>query len=246
MRLGVITDIHGNREALDAVLDHMARRNVEALACLGDIVGYGADPAYCVDQMRDLASHGAIILRGNHDHAIGTPSERMNPTATTAIDWTRNQLDASQKAFLAALPYTARIGPVLFVHANAWAPEDWGYILSAREAERSILRTDAGITLCGHTHVPALYHCGHMKPAVAFTPVAGVETPLTASTRWLAVIGSVGQPRDGRSAAAAAILDLDQRSITFERIAYDIDEAARKIRAAGLPASLAERLFKGG
>lgn len=245
MRLAIISDIHANREALDAVLAVMGRRGTDQLVCLGDIVGYGADPGYCVDKLAELSAAGAIVIRGNHDHAIGTPSERMNAGATQAIDWTREQLTDVQKSFLAALPYTADIKDVLFVHANAWAPEDWGYVVSTREAERSMDRTTARITLCGHTHVPALYHCAPMKPAVHFQPVTGVETPLTASMRWLAVIGSVGQPRDGQTAAAAAILDLDQRRLTFERVAYDAERAARKILAAGLPEGLAVRLMKG-
>lgn len=245
MRLGIISDIHANREALDAVLAHLERRGIDRLVCLGDIVGYGADPGYCVDRLTERAATGAILIRGNHDHAIGTPSERMNPVATAAIDWTRDQLSPAQKTFLAALPYTAVIDEALFVHANAWAPEDWGYVVSPREAERSMDRTDARITLCGHTHVPALYHCAPMKPAVHFQPVTGVETPLTSVMRWLAVIGAVGQPRDGQASAAAAILDLDQRRLTFERVAYDTERAAQKILAAGLPEGLAARLLKG-
>ena len=147
------------------------------------------------------AERGAIVVKGNHDAAIGELAETMNPTATQAIAWTRGQLDPAQKAFLAGLPLTVPEGDVLWVHANGWNPGDWGYVRSEIEAERSLRATRAQITLCGHTHVPALYHMSPMRPPVAFSPPPGKPVPLSRSRRWLAVLGAVGQPRDGNPAA---------------------------------------------
>ena len=245
MRIAIISDIHANREALEAVLSGIDESGADKLVCLGDIVGYGADTAWCVDEIAGRASRGALVVKGNHDDAIAVRAPTMNAVAAAAIEWTRGRLDTMQTRYLADLPLTERVGPALFVHANAWAPQDWGYVTNAREAERSMDRTEATLTFCGHTHVPALYHGPAGRPAVHHSPATDVVTPLSPSMRWLAVSGSVGQPRDGRSAAAFAILDLDQRRLTFRRVAYDVEKAARKIRAARLPESLAERLFLG-
>jgi diadenosine tetraphosphatase ApaH/serine/threonine PP2A family protein phosphatase len=130
-------------------------------------------------------------------------------------------------------------------HANAWAPSDFDYTRNTMEAERNLRACDAHLVLCGHTHVAALYHVAPMRPAAHFRPVPGVAVPLSSRMRWVGVIGAVGQPRDGGSAAACAVYDVDQRQLTFLRVAYDAEAAARKVLAAGLPPVLAERLAKG-
>jgi diadenosine tetraphosphatase ApaH/serine/threonine PP2A family protein phosphatase len=184
-------------------------------------------------------------VKGNHDAAISELAETMNPAATQAIEWTRRQLDPAQTAFLAGLPLTAVEGDVLYVHANAWTPGDWGYVRSEIEAERSLRATRAQITFCGHTHVPALYHMSAMRPPVAFSPPAGKAVPLSASRRWLAVLGAVGQPRDGNPAACYAMFNPSPPELAVIRVPYDAEAAAAKIRAAGLPESLAARLVMG-
>ncbi len=245
MPVAVLSDIHANREALTACLADARRRGADRFVFLGDLVGYGADPAFAVDTVMREVERGALAVKGNHDAAIGEPSEAMNPTATQAIEWTRRQLDPAQKAFLAGLPLTAVEGDVLYVHANAWTPGDWGYVRSEIEAERSLRATRAQITFCGHTHVPALYHMSPMRPPVAFLPPANKAVPLSRSRRWLAVLGAVGQPRDGNPAACYAMFNSSPPELAVIRVPYDAEAAAAKIRAAGLPESLAARLVLG-
>ena len=179
------------------------------------------------------------MVKGNHDAAIGEPSEAMNPTATQAIEWTRRQLDPAQKAFLAGLPLTAAEGDVLYVHANAWTPGDWGYVRSEIEAERSLRATRAQITFCGHTHVPALYHMSPMRPPVAFLPPANKAVPLSRSRRWLAVLGAVGQPRDGNPAACYALFDSSPPELASSASPMTPRRQPRRSGRPGLPESLA-------
>lgn len=245
MLIALMSDIHGNREALDACLDHARRMRVERFVFLGDYVGYGADPGYVVDTVGRLVEDGAVALRGNHDEAISEPSAGMNPFARAAIEWTRGQLDESQRAFLRERPYTVKEGERLFVHANAYAPDMWGYITEAVSAERSIRSTPARVTFCGHVHVPALFFMAAGRGAAHFTPIAGAGIPLIQHRRWLAVIGAVGQPRDGEPAACYALLHHERSMLTYVRVPYDIDAAAKKILDAGLPERLAIRLYRG-
>ncbi|KAA2242156.1 metallophosphoesterase family protein [Salinarimonas soli] len=245
MRIAVLSDIHANREALDACLDHAGRAGAERFAHLGDYVGYGADPGPVLDVVRDHVARGAVALRGNHDEAAAGGEVSMNGMARAAIAWTRARLDDGQRGFLAALPYAAEEAGTLLVHANGWAPSDWGYVTCCVEAERSLARTAARVTLCGHLHVPGLYHQAPGRPAAAFVPVPGEPVPLMASRRWLAVIPAVGQPRDGDPRAGYALLDTERGTLTVHRVAYDVEAAAAKIVAAGLPRRLAERLAQG-
>lgn len=248
MRVALFADIHANREAFSACLADAARRGHDRVAVLGDIVGYGADPAWAIDTVQSLVTAGAIAVRGNHDAAVAGDGDRMSADAAQAVAWTRAKLDAPRRAFLAGLPLTHVEDAVLFVHANGWAPSDWGYVRTTVEAERSMRAIPQRITLCGHTHVPALFHMSPLRPAGRFEPVPGRPVPMAASHRWLGVIGSVGQPRDGVPAACYAMLDLSpgpSPSLTIHRVPYAAEDAARKIRAAGLPASLADRLLHG-
>ncbi len=245
MRLGILSDIHANKAAFLACMARLEREGFDQLAILGDIVGYGPDPGFAVDLTMELAARGAIVVRGNHDQAIGDLRETMSANAKTAIEWTRRQLDATQAGFLAALPFTAKLVDVLLTHANAWAPADFGYMRTTRDAERNLQCTDAHLTLCGHTHVPALFYAAPMRPAQAFAPTSDVAIPLSSRLRWVAVMGACGQPRDGNPGAGCGVYDVTSRRLTLHRVPYDVDETARRIRAAGLPDALAERLSKG-
>jgi diadenosine tetraphosphatase ApaH/serine/threonine PP2A family protein phosphatase len=245
MRLALLTDIHGNREAFEAVLADLSARQVDRIAVLGDVVGYGPDPAWCVGRVMDLVGQGALCVQGNHDRAIGTRSESMSAIAKAAIDWTRPQLTAEQAAFLAALPVSQGLGDVLLVHASANDPSGWIYVTSERSAMPSFRVCPAQVIFCGHVHVPALFTCdmrgtvrGHQIPMAK--PV-----PLLRSRRWLAVVGSVGQPRDGVAQAGYALFDTVSQEVTFRRVAYDCAATAAKVRAAGLPETLALRLLRG-
>lgn len=244
MLTAILADIHANREAFDACMAHAARAGADRYVFLGDIVGYGADPAYVVDRVRRLVEDGAVALLGNHDEAVVHSPAGFNADAARAVEWTRRQLDPAQAAFLAELPLSWEDGDRLFVHANAWAPGRWDYVLDAADAERSMRRTHARVTLCGHTHQPALYHMPPRQPAQPFTPTAGGAVALVPGRRWLAVLGSVGQPRDGDPAACYGLLA--DETLTWVRVPYPAEFAARKIVAAGLPMRLASRLLVGG
>lgn len=246
MKIAFIADAHGNREAFDAVLDAIGREGADQIVLMGDLVGYGADPAYMVDRAAELVAHGAIALKGNHDAAAVTGAGAdMNDYARAAIEWTHRQLDAAQRAFLDALPLTHEEADRLYVHADASDPEGWTYVTDAPHAERSMAATTKRVTLCGHVHKPAIYNMAPHKPPIAFTPTTNAPIPLLAQRRWLAVLGACGQPRDQTPSAAWALLDETTHSIVFKRAAYDIESAARKIHAAGLPQILAARLFVG-
>ena len=245
MRIALMSDIHGNREAFEACLAHARRSQVQRIVFLGDYVGYGADPVWVVETVRARVAAGAVALLGNHDAAALGSDDDMNADARTAIRWTRTHLDGAACAFLAALPLTHRESERLYVHANAWAPIEWGYILGPVEAERSLRRTDARVTLCGHVHAPALYAMAPARPACGYTPVCGVDVPLLPTRRWLAVVGAVGQPRDGNPAACYALFDDARQTLTIIRVPYDVEAAAQKIEAAGLPPRLAARLRLG-
>lgn len=245
VRLAVFADIHANREAFSACLAAARARGAERIVCIGDIVGYGADPEWAVETVMDLVTSGAIALRGNHDSAVGTASENMNAEAQAAIEWTRGRLSAPQRRFLAELPLSARDDDRLYVHSEASYPARWRYVMGTSEAARSLAATDAHVSFCGHIHRPALYSMSAAAKMTSFVPTADVPVQLLGGRRWLAVIGSVGQPRDGNPAAAFAMFDTASREITYCRVAYDVEAAAAKIRANGLPHWLADRLFAG-
>jgi diadenosine tetraphosphatase ApaH/serine/threonine PP2A family protein phosphatase len=245
MRIALFSDIHANREAFTACLNHAVDHGIDRQVFLGDYIGYGADPAWAVERVMECVARGAAAVLGNHDAAVIAPGLRMNPVAESALAWTRTQLSAEHRDFLAALPHSIIDEDRLYVHANARAPERWAYILSAADALQSLRASPVRLTFCGHVHVPALYHLGSTGRAIPFTPVAGRPVPLLATRRWLAVLGAVGQPRDGIPAAAYAVFDTDRCELTLLRVAYDIATAARKVRDAGLPALLSERLELG-
>lgn len=246
MKTAILTDLHANRQALEAVLDHADRCQVQAYALLGDFVGYGADPGWVVDRVRDLCLAGAVAVMGNHDLAtVQGPSPGMRPEPRQVIAWTRAQLDGSQLEFLSALPLTDETPQRLYVHANAWEPRDWGYVLTRADAVRSLHATASRLTFCGHVHEPRLFHLSPVGQAGDFTPTPGVPIPLLPQRKWLAIAGSVGQPRDGDPAAAYAVHDDEAATLTFWRVPYDHETAASRILAAGLPPALADRLAHG-
>src|SRR5438445_4198700 len=162
-----------------------------------------------------LVEAGAIAVRGNHDNAVSTPSESMNAEAQAAIEWTRGRLSGPQRQFLAELPLTQQEDDRLYVHSEASNPARWRYVLGTSEAARSLEATDAHVTFCGHIHRPALYSMSAAAKMTSFVPTADVAVQLLGGRRWLAVVGSVGQPRDGHPAAAFAIFDTVSRAVTY-------------------------------
>src|SRR5262245_25704720 len=158
MLIALMSDIHGNREAFSACLAHAASYPVDRYVFLGDYVGYGADPGWAVDTVRDHVERGAVAILGNHDEAISTAEVSMNEIAFAAIEWTRDQLEARQREFLSRLPLTVEEEDRLYVHASAWAPGAWPYVTDSLEARQSLEATARRVTFCGHVHVPELYH----------------------------------------------------------------------------------------
>ena len=246
MRIAFLSDIHANREAFDACLAHAMRQKADRLVFLGDLVGYGADPAYVVETVRDLMGKGALTILGNHDEAaVHGNTDGMNDYARAALEWTHRALDAEARDFISGLPMTIEEDDRLYVHSEASSPHSWSYITDAGSAERSMRATGHRLVFCGHVHRPQLYHMSPMKPPVYFLPQSGMPIPLMGNRKWLAVQGAVGQPRDQTPAAAYTMLDTDKNEITFHRVPYDIEKAAGKIHAARLPQILAARLFIG-
>jgi diadenosine tetraphosphatase ApaH/serine/threonine PP2A family protein phosphatase len=243
--LAVFADIHANRQAFAACLEFARAHGAERFICLGDYVGYGADPEWTVETVMGLVDKGALAIRGNHDSAIGIPSETMNAEAQAAIEWTRGRLSAPQRHFLAELPLTLNEDDRLYVHSEASSPAKWRYVQTTADAGRSLLATAAHVTFCGHIHRPALYSISVTGKMTSFVPTSGVTVRLLQGRRWLTVLGSVGQPRDGDPAASFAMFDTTSREITYCRVPYDVDAAAKRIRENGLPDWLADRLSVG-
>lgn len=246
MKLALITDLHANREAVEAVLDHAQAQGAQRYAFLGDYVGYGADPGWVLDTVKAYVAQGAIAVGGNHDQgAAQSPSPLMNPDAREALEWTQRQLNSAQMDFLTGLPLSHIEGDMLFVHANAFAPAEWAYIQGRIEAVRSLHATPCHYTFCGHMHEPKLFHLSGTGKAGDFVPTPGVAIPVPPHRQWLAVPGSAGQPRDGNPAACYALFDTTEQALTFLRVPYDFEAAGAKILAAGLPQRFAQRLAHG-
>jgi diadenosine tetraphosphatase ApaH/serine/threonine PP2A family protein phosphatase len=246
MKLALLADIHANLEALSACLGHAEAQGAEGFAFLGDLVGYGADPVAVLDLVMEHAGRGAAVVLGNHDEAaLGRGDGRMNDNALRAIDWTRSQLGSVHRKFLAGLPLTVRDGERVYVHASTVAPLRWIYVTDAMRAAHSMDGAGATYVFSGHVHEQRLYFQGADGRPQPFAPTPGSAIPVPAHRRWLAIVGSCGQPRDGNPATCYAILDVSRRRLTFHRLAYDNASAARKVRKAGLPERLAYRLERG-
>ncbi len=245
MLIAFLADVHGNLEALDACLEHAAASGAARYVFLGDFVGYGADPEAVVATIASRVGEGAVAVKGNHDDAIERRAGYMNESTKESIEWTRAALSPERKAFLGALPLIVREGAMCFVHASAQAPSRWDYVDTPSAARRSAQAAQATYTFSGHVHDQGLYFEGSPGKWSAYTPIPGSPVPIRAHRRWLAIAGSVGQPRDGKPAAAYALFDSARERITFHRIAYDHLAAARKIRKAGLPEAHAYRVERG-
>ncbi|MDR3451640.1 MAG: metallophosphoesterase family protein [Rhodoferax sp.] len=249
MKLALLSDIHANAQALAACLDHARAQGAQRFAVLGDLVGYGADPVAVVQQIMQLRLEGAIVLKGNHDELAVRPGVGGRTLAHSTAAWTHAQLDAAQRAFLDALPLTVQEDRLLLVHASADQPGRWHYVEDARGAAASLDAAGAwpGVRYVfgGHVHHQTLYYRGGGRGLMPFEPAAGVAIAVPGHRHWLATIGSVGQPRDGRTEAMYAVFDGAAAQLTFHRVAYDHLAAAAAIRRAGLPDYFAERLETG-
>ena len=252
MKLALLSDIHANQQALQACLDHARARGAQRFALLGDLVGYGADPAPVVEQAMALMAEGAIVIKGNHDEMAVQPPVADGSLGSSTADWTHRQLSPAQRAFLAALPMTACIEHLLLVHASADRPEAWRYVDGERAASACLDAAPSSVgedtpahVLVGHVHHQTLYYRGSGRDLMPFTPTPAVAVPVSRLRACVATVGSVGQPRDGDPRAMYALYDMGASRLTFHRVAYDHAAAAAAIRAAGLPEFFANRLETG-
>jgi diadenosine tetraphosphatase ApaH/serine/threonine PP2A family protein phosphatase len=245
VRVAVITDVHANLPALEAVLAATAKAGVEEVWCLGDVLGYGAQPDACAELIRERC---AVCLVGNHDIAVlgGLDISSFSEAAALAVEWTRSNVAESTLEFLRELePQGERAGFGLF-HASPNDPV-WEYVLSAEQAEVAMDAHGERVALIGHSHV-ALFFNRPENPGRGETRGAQASDGALLDLGdggWLVNPGSVGQPRDGDPRAAWLELDTEAESARFHRVAYDIERAAAPIAAAGLPARLANRLYTG-
>lgn len=242
MRIAVISDIHGNRHAFQAVLADVSTTGVEQVWCLGDLVGYGAEPDACVSLAR---RHCTLSLVGNHDLAVrgDLPLEEFSPAAAVAAHWTRETIGEDALSYLATLEPALLNRPVGLYHASPRDPI-WEYVLSAEQAELCLDAQRHRVCLVGHSHVALSFSRPAGLPAEGEPRPGGAELDLSEG-EWLLNPGSVGQPRDSDPRAAWMILDTDRWIASYRRTPYDVQGAGAAIRAAKLPAHLADRLEVG-
>jgi predicted phosphodiesterase len=242
MKIAVVSDIHGNRHAFEAVLDAIAATECREMWCLGDLVGYGAEPDACVELAR---RHAAICLAGNHDMGVrgDLPLEEFSRGAALAARWTQSEINEQTLEFLNSLEPLNVEESVGMYHASPRDPV-WEYVLSPLQAELCLDVQARRVCIVGHSHVALSFSRPEGEPASGETRGAGEELDLSEG-EWLINPGSVGQPRDGDPRAAWAELDTDKWTVGYRRTEYDIAAAGAAIRAARLPDSLAERLVYG-
>jgi len=240
MRYAIISDIHGNLEALKAVLQDIKDQQVDKVVCLGDVVGYGPAPNECVQLIRENAD---VCLMGNHDYAaIGKePIEYFNKFARQAILWTRRQLTPENLAFLEERPFTYIEGDVTFVHSSPYRPEEWIYIISARDALPHFNYMQTRIAFVGHSHVAI----GVAKDEHHFWTWVENGEQLHKNARYIINVGSVGQPRDGDPRSCYGVYISEEDVFYFRRVEYDIEATQRQMQEQHLPAYLIDRLKVG-
>ena len=242
MRYALLGDIHGNTEALTVILNSIKEQKIDKIVCLGDVVGYGAEPVQCLNMIRDLKCD---VIAGNHDWAaVGKLSiDMFNAYAKAAALWTREQLAPDQKEWLANLPLTITYEHCAVAHGTFHQPEAFNYIQTVFDAQQSfeaLKKMGARLGFLGHSHVPVGFF-----DTDPITYTLDPEMPVDADLAMIVNAGSVGQPRDENNKASFAVYDSATAAVTINRLEYDIDAAANKIRAVGLPGILAARLYQG-
>jgi predicted phosphodiesterase len=239
MRFAVLSDIHSNLEALEAVLADARAQACTEFVCLGDVVGYNANPSECVARIREL---NCPVVKGNHDEqaSIFASTEDFNALAEQAIGWTRGHISDEDKSWLSDLQFTDQVRDFTIVHATLDSPHDWGYVFTDLDAMASFTYQRTQLCFFGHTHRPTAF----ADDGRIHRLMAG-QISLTPGVRYFLNPGSIGQPRDGDWRAAYSIYDAEQNVVQQRRVKYDLDTTQRKIREAGLPEPLAERLAAG-
>jgi predicted phosphodiesterase len=239
MRIALFGDIHANLEALEAVLADAREQHCSDFVCLGDVVGYNANPAECLEIVREM---NCPVVKGNHDEdASGDHSlETMNPTAATALMWTREQLNQEQREWLRKMRMVRQVADFTVVHSTLDQPMNWNYVTNRFDAMSNFSYQFTQVCFHGHTHVPRVY----IKDSKVHE-VAAESVVIEPGSKYFINAGSVGQPRDGDWRSCYAIYDIESRLIVFRRIEYDLAKTQKKILDAGLPPMLAERLADG-
>lgn len=235
MKYAIFSDIHANLEAFDVVLRDQKEQGCTHMVCLGDIVGYGADPKECVDYVRAL---DIPVVKGNHDEYASHDGslEGFNDNAAKAIQWTRKQLSEDDRRWLRELPLVLAIENFTITHATLDGPQRWGYVFDNLAAAASLTYQKTDICFFGHTHVPVAF--------IRDTVVRGgtySTLEIAAGRKYFINVGSVGQSRDGVAKATYVIYDTDHRTVELRRLDYDIPKVQAKIQAAGLPTRLSDR-----
>lgn len=238
MQYLVFSDIHANAEALEQVADEVRSLRPDLVVSLGDVVGYGASPRECVEIVDSLSD---IRVRGNHDHVAAglEEADRFGITARVSIEWTRRELGPSHREKLAGYEPVASHGECLFAHSSPLSPFEWEYVYTIAQARRILGETSERFVFVGHTHVPGVISYGDISGCrVERSSIIQAEK----GRRYLINTGSIGQPRDGVCAASFALVEPERGRINLRRVPYDVTSAQERIRATGLPDSLASRL----
>lgn len=243
MRYAVLSDVHGNLEALEAVLADVRRRRPDAHLCLGDIVGYGPDPNECVARIRAL---GGPVIAGNHDLAAAgmLDPDAFSPLARAAIEWTRGVLTEETRAWLAALPDRLGDPAFLAVHGSPRDPIE-EYIIDLPTSLAIFSEHAFSLCLVGHSHIPGAFILAADGTVSARALPVGKSLRLTRASRYIVNVGSVGQPRDGDPRASYLVLDTTARTVALQRLEYPVAVTQEKMAARGLPVPLAQRLALG-
>ncbi len=240
MRTALISDIHSNLQALERVFEDITERGVDKICCLGDIVGYGANPRESIALVREKC---AYVIAGNHDWGIVGKADlsKFSTSARIAADWTADVLDFEEKHYLAGLPLKIELENTCLVHSTPREPENWGYLNWAPSLPAQFASFEGQVCFVGHIHSPIIWNDLGEKTI----PKDGEPFRLDQGTRYFVNAGSVGQPRDGDSRAAYVLLDDELFEISLIRLDYDVEKAANEIEKAGLPSKLALRLYRG-
>ena len=239
MKYAIIADIHANLEALNVVLEDIKAQECTHVACLGDVVGYGANPKECLDIIRGM---NIPCVKGNHDEmcSVEADLEGFNPHAAEAVHWTRQQLDENDCQWLRDLKYIRLVTSFSIVHATLDVPQKWGYVFDKLAAAASFTYQNTPVCFFGHTHVPVAFVRDSVVRGGTYS-----KFKVESGKKYFVNVGSVGQSRDGVAKATYVIYDIAEQTIELRRLDYDIATAQAKIRAAGLPERLAERLAQG-
>ncbi|MGA2543422.1 MAG: metallophosphoesterase family protein [Verrucomicrobiota bacterium] len=239
MKYAIIADIHANLEAFQVVLQDIEKQKCTHVACLGDVVGYNANPKECLDTVRAM---NIPCVKGNHDEfcSSDTPMEGFSPHAAEAGNWTRGKLTEDDRKWLRELKFLRLVSNFTIVHATLDAPQRWGYVFDKLAAAASFTYQNTPVCFFGHTHVPVAFIRDSVVRGDSYS-----KFRVQPGRKYFINVGAVGQPRDGNPKAAYVIYDMDEGSIELRRLEYDIASAQKKILEAGLPARLAERLAMG-